>query len=80
MKVFSEVGIGNPTFASTEFENDDTSERRVSRFVIPRKISGFYIRIWIGRKVFILSTNRGLDMKNKTCTNFKVLFGIQGVL
>ncbi len=80
MKVFSEVGIGNPTFISTEFERDDSSEKRISKFVIPRKINGYYIRIWIGRKVFILSTNRGLNVSKKARKNFKVLFGVQGVL
>ena len=43
MKIFAEIGIGNETFLSTEFEEVD-KEYRVPGFIIPKKINGFYFR------------------------------------
>jgi len=75
--VFAEIGFGNDTFLSTEFEDGD-SEYRVPKFVIPNKILGFYFRIWIFKKVFILSTNDGFETNKKDRNKLKILFGING--
>ncbi len=76
-KVFVEVGFGNDTFLSTEFEEGD-SEYRVPKFVVPDKIRGFYLRIWVFKKVFILSTNEGFKTSRKNRNKLKILFGISG--
>lgn len=76
-KVFAEIGFGNETFLSTEFEEGE-SEYRVPRFVVPKKIRDFYFRFWIFKTVFILSTNRGFEMKKKDRNKLKILFGISG--
>lgn len=76
-KVFAEIGIGNDTFLSTEFEEVD-SEYRIPNFVIPDKIYGFYFRIWMFKNVFILSTNDGFETNRKERNKLKILFGISG--
>ncbi|MDE1966761.1 MAG: DUF3977 family protein [Patescibacteria group bacterium] len=76
-KIFAEIGFGNGTLFSTEFEEGD-SEYRVSRFVMPNKIRSLYFRIWIFKKVLIISTNHGIELKGKDRNKLKVLFGIIG--
>ena len=76
-KVFAEIGFGNDTFFSTEFEEGE-SEYRVSRFILPAKIEGFYFRFWIFRKVFIFSINHGFETKQKDRNKLKILFGVSG--
>jgi uncharacterized protein YqfB (UPF0267 family) len=76
-KVFAEIGFGNKTFFSTEFEEGE-SEYRISKFIMPGKIQSFYFRFWIFRKVLILSTNHGIEIKNKDKNRLKILFGISG--
>ncbi len=76
-KVYAEIGFGNTTFLSTEFEDGD-KEYRVPKFVFPTKIKSFYFRFWIFKKVFILSTNNGLVTQDKEKNKLKILFGISG--
>lgn len=76
-KIFSEIGFGNKTFLSTEIEEGE-KEYRIPAFIKPKKIKSFYFRIWVLKKVCILSTNHGFEIKNKTRNNFKILFGISG--
>lgn len=76
-KVFTEIGFGNKTIISTEFE-EGKSEYRVNKFIVPKKINGVYFRLWIFKNVFILSTNHGLELANKEKNKFKILFGISG--
>ena len=76
-KVFTEIGFGNDTFLSTEFEYGDT-EHRVPRFVVPDKVTEVYFRFWIFRKVFILSSKNGLVIQNKDRNELKILFGLGG--
>lgn len=76
-KVFAEIGIGNDSFLSTEFEEGD-KEYRIMKFVFPQKITGIYFRFWLFKNVFILSSNRGIEIKKKDRNKFKLLFGISG--
>ncbi|MFA6523969.1 MAG: DUF3977 family protein [Candidatus Paceibacterota bacterium] len=76
-KVFTEIGIGNDTFFSTEFE-EENSEYRISKFILPNKITGFYFRFWLFKKVFILSSNKGFEIVRKDRNRLKILFGISG--
>lgn len=76
-KVFAEIGIGNSSFLSTEFEEGD-NEYRIPRFILPCRIVGFYFRFWFLKKVFILSTNHGFEIMNKDRNKLKILFGISG--
>ncbi len=76
-KVYAEIGIGNGTFFSTEIEEGE-SEYRIPKFLKPPKVNGYYLRFWIFKKVFILSTNDGFEITNKDRNKLKILFGISG--
>ena len=78
MKLYTEIGIGNPTFISTEIEYPDGTEKRFPGFK-KMKIIDLYFRVWIGRKVFIISIKDGFKTQTKDRTNFKVLIGAQGI-
>jgi hypothetical protein len=76
-KIFAEVGFGNDTFFSTEIEEGE-SEYRIPRFAKPQKIDSYYLRFWIGKRVFIFSTNHGFEITKKDRNKIKILFGISG--
>ena len=76
-KIFTEIGIGNKTFFSTEIEKGKL-EHRVKGFIIPPKIEGFYIRVWLGKRVYALSSNRFFNTTYKERVKFKLIFGIEG--
>jgi hypothetical protein len=76
--IFAEMGFGNDTFFSTEFEDGET-EYRVPRFVTPKRITECYVRIWIAKTVFIVSTKKLFEIKKKDKTRYKLLLGIGGV-
>lgn len=75
--VFAEIGFGNDTFLSTEIEEEE-NEYRVPRFILPKKIKGIYLRFWIGKTVYVLSTNNGWEIKKKSKNKLKILFGVSG--
>jgi len=76
-KVFAEIGFGNDSFFSTEFEEGE-EEYRIPKFVLPKKIKSLYFRFWIFKTVFVLSTNHGFEIKKKDGRKIKVLLGISG--
>lgn len=76
-KIFAEVGIGNETLFSTEFEEGE-NEYRVPKFVLPKKVESLYLRIWIWKTVYIFSTNNFFEIKKKSRNTFKLIFGISG--
>lgn len=77
-KIYAEVGYGNGTFFSTEFEREDGSEFRLPRFVQPERITEYYLRLWVYKTVFIISTKEGFIRKKKKTNHFKILFGVGG--
>ena len=76
-KVYTEMGFGNKSFFSTEFE-EKNNEYRIPKFIWPEKIKSVYFRFWIFKKVFIFSTNHGLGIRKKDRNKLKILFGISG--
>ncbi len=76
-KIYAEIGFGNDSFLSTEFE-DGKKEYRVSKFIKTKHIDELYFRFWIFKKVFVISTKDGLRTKNKDKNRLKILFGIGG--
>jgi hypothetical protein len=78
-KVFAEVGFGNGTFFSTEFEEGD-SEYRIAQFIKPSQIDDHYFRLWIFKKVLVLSTKDGIKVMSKSRNSFKILFGLGGII
>ena len=66
-------GVGR----SVEVEFDDGYEYRTKeKFKLCNK--SYYIRIWIGKKVFIYSKDDGFEIRTKGRNNFKVIFGFGG--
>ena len=78
MKIYAEVGFGNETFCSTEYEDGDR-EYRVSSFTKPPHVTEYYVRIWIRKTVYIFSTSEGFKKVSKDKNRFKFLFGVGGV-
>ncbi len=76
-KIFAELGYGNATFCNTEIEKGEY-EHRVPTFIVPKKIEGIYFRFWIGKRVFVVSTNDGFSFSRKDRMKLKILFGIEG--
>ena len=62
-KIFAEFGIGNATFFSTEIERGE-QEKRVASFIVPPKVDGIYIRVWIYKFVIAFSTNRFVNLSS----------------
>jgi hypothetical protein len=76
-KVFAEIGFGNDTLLSTEIESGDT-EYRIPKFIKPKSISGYYVRVWILKTMLVLSTDGGFRMRQRNRNKLKILFGISG--
>jgi hypothetical protein len=76
-KIYAEIGFGNDSLLSTEIEKGK-KECRINKFLKPKKIKGYYLRFWIFKKVFILSTINGFKIMDKSSNKLKILFGIQG--
>jgi len=77
-QIFAEIGFGNKTFLSTEIETKN-KEYRLNRFIKPKSIKGIYIRVWILKRVLIISTYTGISLIKKNKNRFKFLFGIRGI-
>lgn len=77
IKIFTEIGIGNASFVSTEIEKGE-QEKRVRGFVRMR-VTDIYLRLWIGRIVHILSWRDGYIRVVKPRSCFKFLLGVGGV-
>lgn len=76
-KIYAEIGFGNKSFFSTEIEEGET-EQRIPKFILPKHIHDFYLRIWILKTAIILSTKDKVKVKKKEYYNFKFLIGIGG--
>jgi hypothetical protein len=76
---YVEFGLGNRWFVRTETEFEDGTETEHWGFSHLSEIHGLYLRVWIGRRVYIVSSNEGFKMMNKNRRAFKLLFGIAGI-
>jgi hypothetical protein len=75
--VFTEIGFGNKTIFSTEFERRKV-EYRNPRLILPKLIKGIYVRMRFFGKEYILSTYDGFKIK-KDKKGFKFLIGLEGL-
>lgn len=75
--IFSEFGFGNGTLCSTEVEKGER-EHRIRGFVIPPKVEGIYLRIWVGKRVIVCSTKNIFSWQSKNKYRIKILFGLEG--
>jgi len=82
VEIFAEIGFGNASFCSTEIEKG-RFEHRIRGFVIPPKIRGIYVRIWLYNRVLVLSTRNMISWqkkpKKRVKKRVKILFGVEGV-
>ncbi len=81
MQAYIEYGIDfdNNRFGigrSTEIECANNEIRTKANIKIENK--KYYLRVWIGKKVFSYSANDGFKIKTKNRNNFKFVFGIAG--
>lgn len=76
MKKYTEIGIGNTWFVRTEIEEEDGTENERRGTVHLSKVDDVYLRVWLGHKVFIVSSNEGIKSVRKSRKAFKILFGI----
>jgi hypothetical protein len=76
MRCYAEMGIGNPTFLSTEIECG-VCEWRIPRLVVSR-VESIYLRVWIGRIVFILDSKEGFKYQRKGYCVYKCVLGLVG--
>lgn len=84
MKAYVEYGIDfdNNRFGfgkSIEIEEPNEREYRTKANIIIYN-KRYYVRFWIGKKVFSYSVNDGFKIKNKNRNNFKLIFGIAGLV
>ncbi len=76
-KVYSEIGFGNESFLSTEFE-EGKKEYRVNKFIFPIILKEVYIRLWIFNFTLSISFFEGISFKKKDRFKFKFLLGFGG--
>jgi len=77
-KVYSEIGIGNKSFLSTEYESNN-NEYRVNKLVFPDKLKEIYFRVWIRKSLLIISFFKGIKLTKKDKSKFKLVFGFGGL-
>lgn len=73
---YIEFGIGNKWLLRTETELEDGSEYEEEGLIGPIKLQSVYIRVWIGRRVFVLDSSDGLKLARKKRKAVKVVIGM----
>lgn len=76
---FIEFGIGNRWLIRTETELDDGTEYEEKGIIGPIKLQSIYLRIWIGKMVFILDSKEGFKKTKKNRNEVKILLGIKSL-
>lgn len=76
IRIYNEIGIGNQWFSCHEIEQGE-NETRVKGFAKINR-DDIYLRLWIGKRVWILSRRNGLVRMCKNRNSFKLLLGFSG--
>lgn len=77
-QIFTEIGLGNPTFINTEIEHPNGHEERRPGFMPMKRLKSLYLRLWLGKTVYSADIRRGFKRTRKPRKAFKLLFGIHG--
>ena len=83
-KIYSEYGLDfdNNRYGfghSTEIEYDDGSEKRIHKHIKIDDVQARYLRVWIGKMVFIIDSDKPhFSFRKKKRLNFKIVYGISG--
>ncbi|MFU1792567.1 DUF3977 family protein [Paenibacillus azoreducens] len=78
MKKYIEIGFGNRWFIRTELENDDGTETEIKGIVRPFHFRSVYLRIWVGKRVFIWDSKDGMKIVLKNRRALKFIIGVYG--
>ncbi|MFF2886804.1 DUF3977 family protein [Paenibacillus sp. NPDC057967] len=73
---YIEAGIGNRWFIRTETELDDGTEIEQRGIVKPILFHSAYLRIWIGKTVYIWDTKERFKKTKKPRRAFKFILGV----
>lgn len=76
MKKFIEFGYGNTWWLRTEFEHADGSEFEMRGIVGNIKPISLYMRIWLGKTVWVCDSKEGFKRTRKNRKATKVILGI----
>ena len=77
---YIEVGLGNAWIVRTETEFDDGSEIEQKGIIKPIIFHSMYLRIWLGKSVFIWDSKQGFKRMTKRRHTFKFILGILSYL
>ncbi|OPH47769.1 hypothetical protein BC351_39760 [Paenibacillus ferrarius] len=77
---YIEVGIGNTWIVRTETELEDGSEVEQKGIIKPIIFYSFYLRLWIGKTVFIWDSKQGFKKMSKPRKAFKLILGLTSYL
>jgi hypothetical protein len=76
---FFEFGIGNKWLVRTETELSDGTEYEEKGITRPIKLQSLYLRVWIGKTVYILDTKNGFKKAKKNRNEVKIIIGIKSL-
>ncbi|SFS52827.1 DUF3977 family protein [Marininema halotolerans] len=73
---YIEFGIGNKWWLRTETEGSDGIEYEEKGVQQPIIIQSLYLRVWVGKTVFILDSRDGFKRTQKNRNKFKFILGV----
>ncbi|AST90946.1 MULTISPECIES: DUF3977 family protein [Sutcliffiella] len=73
---YIEFGVGNRWLVRTETEREDGSEHEERGIVRPIILQSIYLKIWIGKTVFIIDSTEGFKRQRKRKASLKVIVGL----
>lgn len=76
MRKYIEFGLGNTWLVRTEFEDESGQEWEVRGIVGPIAWQSCYVRLWLGKSVYILDSREGFKRQSKKKKRFKLVFGL----
>lgn len=76
---YIEIGLGNRWFIRTEIEYEDGSESEVKGILRPFRLQSIYIRLWVGRRVFVIDSKEGFKQYAKSRKKLKLILGFRGL-
>lgn len=76
MRKYVEFGLGNTLLFRTAFEADKGQEWEVQGIVGSIAWQFCYVRLWLGKSVYILDSREGFKRQSKKKKRFKLIFGL----
>lgn len=76
---YLEIGLGNRWLIRTEYEDLSGTEYEVKGWQGPIHLDSFYLRLWLGKRVWILDSKEGFKQSSKQRSSIKLIFGIKSL-